>query len=118
MIQKLLRLQRLITNLRVRLFFVTRYVFYKDIWSVGEIKFSLLQYQNGAIVIPKSTNKDRIKSNIDIFDFELTEEDMEIIDSLNTNNRLVRFEQAAHDKNYPFGIEFWNYAFFMSNKLK
>jgi len=63
-------------------------------------------YQNGAVVIPKSTNKERIKSNIDIFDFELSKEDMEIIDNLNTNIRLVPFSHSANDKYYPFGIEF------------
>ncbi|XP_037052277.1 1,5-anhydro-D-fructose reductase-like [Bradysia coprophila] len=62
-------------------------------------------YQNGAIVIPKSTNKDRIKSNIDIFDFELSQREMEIIDSLNTNDRLISFNESIYDKNYPFGIE-------------
>ena len=32
--------------------------------------------QNGVITIPKSTHKERIEENYDIFDFELTEEDM------------------------------------------
>ncbi|KAJ6643073.1 1,5-anhydro-D-fructose reductase [Pseudolycoriella hygida] len=63
-------------------------------------------YQNGAVVIPKSTSKDRIKSNFDIFDFEISKEEMSVIDSLNDNTRLVPFAQAAHDSNYPFSIEF------------
>lgn len=66
----------------------------------------MFQYQNGAIVIPKSTNKDRIKSNIDIFDFELSKKEMEIIDNLNSNNRLVPFSHAVYDKYYPFSVEF------------
>lgn len=41
--------------------------------------------QNGVIPIPKSSNEERIKSNIDIFDFNLSSEDMKRIDSLNTN---------------------------------
>ncbi len=34
------------------------------------------ELQEGIIVFPKSTNPDRIKSNMDIFDFELTEDEM------------------------------------------
>lgn len=38
--------------------------------------------QKGIIAIPKSSNKNRIKENIDIFDFEISKEDMREIDSL------------------------------------
>ena len=41
--------------------------------------------QNGVIPIPKSSNEERIKVNIDIFDFNLSNEDMKKIDSLNSN---------------------------------
>lgn len=44
--------------------------------------------QNGVSVIPKSVHKDRIKENIDIFDFMLDGEDMEKIDSLNNGYRI------------------------------
>ena len=43
--------------------------------------------QLGIVTIPKSSNKDRIKENFDIFDFELSKEDMEKISSLNKNFR-------------------------------
>lgn len=43
--------------------------------------------QNDVIVIPKSVTPSRIKENSDIFDFELTPEDMERIDALNKNAR-------------------------------
>ncbi|MDR2121727.1 MAG: aldo/keto reductase [Flavobacteriaceae bacterium] len=43
--------------------------------------------QKGVITIPKSTKKERIISNADIFDFNLSEEDMQKIDALNTNDR-------------------------------
>ncbi|MDM5197887.1 aldo/keto reductase [Fictibacillus enclensis] len=43
--------------------------------------------QNGVVTIPKSVNKERIYQNSDIFDFELSREDMEQIDTLNTNHR-------------------------------
>lgn len=38
--------------------------------------------QKGVIPIPKSSNENRIKENIDIFDFEIFSEDMKAIDSL------------------------------------
>lgn len=43
------------------------------------------EVQNGLIVLPKSTNPSRIASNLDIFDFELTSEEMKEIYALDTN---------------------------------
>ena len=39
--------------------------------------------QRGTIMIPKSTHKERIISNFDVFNFELSEEDMAVMASLN-----------------------------------
>lgn len=44
--------------------------------------------QLGVIVIPKSSHEDRIKQNFDVFDFELSPEDMKVIESLDTNKRI------------------------------
>ncbi|WP_167281191.1 aldo/keto reductase [Paenibacillus lupini] len=44
--------------------------------------------QNGIVTIPKSVTKSRIIENADIFNFELTTEEMEAIDGLNENRRL------------------------------
>ncbi|UYG97646.1 aldo/keto reductase [Cytobacillus firmus] len=44
--------------------------------------------QNGIIVIPKSTKPHRIEENADLFDFELSQQDMELIDSLNEDLRV------------------------------
>ncbi|MGN7358945.1 aldo/keto reductase [Paenibacillus sp. SAF-054] len=44
--------------------------------------------QNGVVTIPKSTKEHRIVENAAVFDFELTKEDMERIDSLNQNHRV------------------------------
>jgi methylglyoxal/glyoxal reductase len=44
--------------------------------------------QNGVVTIPKTTKEHRIIENASIFDFELTEEDMERIDGLNQNHRV------------------------------
>lgn len=43
--------------------------------------------QCGIVTIPKSVKKQRIIDNADIFDFELSEEDMNTIDSMNRNHR-------------------------------
>ncbi|WP_026695880.1 aldo/keto reductase [Peribacillus kribbensis] len=44
--------------------------------------------QNGVITIPKSTKEHRITENADIFDFELSKEEMEKINSMNQNIRV------------------------------
>jgi diketogulonate reductase-like aldo/keto reductase len=43
--------------------------------------------QRGVIVIPKSLHQSRIASNFDVFDFELSNDDMEQINLLNRNTR-------------------------------
>ena len=42
----------------------------------------------GVITIPKSVTPSRIKDNINIFDFELTKDEIKIIDGLNKNSRV------------------------------
>lgn len=44
--------------------------------------------QNGIVTIPKSTKEHRIVENSTVFDFELTEEEMNQIDGLNQNHRV------------------------------
>ncbi|WP_203289598.1 aldo/keto reductase [Metabacillus sp. cB07] len=44
--------------------------------------------QNGVVTIPKSVKEHRIYDNAAIFDFELTQEDMERIDGLNRDERV------------------------------
>lgn len=41
--------------------------------------------QRGVVAIPKSVRKERMEENINIFDFELSSEDMEAIKALDTN---------------------------------
>ncbi len=45
--------------------------------------------QKGNVTIPGSRNPDHIKSNYDIFDFALSEEEMKRIDALNRNRKLL-----------------------------
>ncbi|AFZ91708.1 MULTISPECIES: aldo/keto reductase [Bacillus] len=44
--------------------------------------------QNGVITIPKSTKKHRIEENANVFDFELSADDIKRIDDLNENLRV------------------------------
>ncbi|CDN44637.1 aldo/keto reductase, partial [Paenibacillus sp. P22] len=53
--------------------------------------------QNGVITIPKSTNEKRIRENADVFDFELSHEDMALIEGLNQNKRF-----GADPDNFDF----------------
>ncbi|MFK4565771.1 aldo/keto reductase [Enterococcus sp. UD-01] len=53
--------------------------------------------QNDIIVFPKSVHKERIQENFDVFDFELSDEDMEKINQLNTGERV-----GADPDNFDF----------------
>jgi diketogulonate reductase-like aldo/keto reductase len=45
--------------------------------------------QHGVSSIPKSANLQRIKENFDVFDFEISQTDMDFIDTFNENLRVV-----------------------------
>ena len=66
------------------------------------------QTQRGVIVIPKSATKERIISNINIFHFELTGEEVAAISALDKNWRNCTFSIHGLDKHkeWPFAIEF------------
>ena len=52
--------------------------------SVAQVILRFL-IQSGVVVIPKSTHKERMAQNLDVFDFMLTEEDMQ---------RIVELDEA------------------------
>eukprot|EP00058_Branchiostoma_floridae_P022358 XP_002607848.1 hypothetical protein BRAFLDRAFT_56860 [Branchiostoma floridae] len=51
------------------------------------------QVQRGVVVIPKSSNPSRLKENSQIFDFELSEEDMTAVNNLNRDARILKKEE-------------------------
>ncbi|MCL6547501.1 MAG: aldo/keto reductase [Alicyclobacillus sp.] len=53
--------------------------------------------QHEVVTIPKSVHPERIRENADIFDFELSEEEMKRIDALNRNDRT-----GADPDNFDF----------------
>ncbi|XP_018330428.1 aldose reductase [Agrilus planipennis] len=62
--------------------------------------------QRGLIAIPKSVNKKRIQENIDVFDFQLTSEDVKYIDSFDCNGRIILWQWFTTHPHYPFNDEY------------
>lgn len=52
------------------------------------------ELQEGLIILPRSTNPERVAGNIDLFDFELTEEEMNAIRAMDTG-------KGKHDPEAP-----------------
>lgn len=53
--------------------------------------------QRNMLIIPRTQNKERLRDNMDIFDFELSSEDVKKISSLNTGRRM-----GADPENFSF----------------
>ncbi len=66
--------------------------------DVGQIILRF-EHQEGAIIFPKSTHPERMKSNMEIFDFALTEEKMNAIRALDTG-------KGCFDRDAPGVAEF------------
>nr|XP_024651512.1 aldo-keto reductase family 1 member C2-like isoform X1 [Macaca nemestrina] len=64
------------------------------------------QLQWGVVVLAKSFNEKRIKENFQVFDFQLTPEDMKTIDGLNKNIRYLEMSIFSHHPDYPFLDEY------------
>ncbi|XP_029455622.1 prostaglandin F synthase 1-like [Rhinatrema bivittatum] len=62
--------------------------------------------QRGIVTIVKSFNPKHIQENFQVFDFELPEEDMKLIDGLNKNLRYWDFKQFKDHPEYPFLDEY------------
>lgn len=55
--------------------------------------------QEGNIVFPKTTNKEHMKDNFNIFDFELTNDEMNRIKALDKNERYFKMTLEEQEKN-------------------
>uniref|UniRef100_F6WI49 NADP-dependent oxidoreductase domain-containing protein n=1 Tax=Ciona intestinalis TaxID=7719 RepID=F6WI49_CIOIN len=62
--------------------------------------------EKGHILLVKSSNPEHLKSNINIFEFSLTEEDMDELSKLDSGFRFCPFNANKPSKQYPFHIEF------------
>ena len=63
--------------------------------------------QQGISIIPKTWNIDYLKENIDIFDFELSLEEMALIDSLD-QGKFMNYNPYAMLNNVPSKYQGWN----------
>lgn len=55
--------------------------------------------QRGLVTMPRCDNPDYVRENMEIFDFQLTPQEMEIISGLNKNQRI----NAKNDPdNFPW----------------
>ncbi|XP_061037651.1 aldo-keto reductase family 1 member C3-like [Eubalaena glacialis] len=64
------------------------------------------QLQRGVIALAKSFNEKRLKENFQVFEFQLTPEDMQSLDGLNRNMRYFEEDSLSHHPNYPFHDEY------------
>lgn len=75
--------------------------------SVGQVLIRF-QIQRGVIAIPKSIKKSRLQSNFNVFDFNIPDEDMKALMSLDKGKagRVITIPDAMNHKDYPFHAEF------------
>ncbi|XP_036351105.1 prostaglandin-E(2) 9-reductase-like isoform X1 [Ochotona princeps] len=64
------------------------------------------QLQRGVVVLAKSFNEKRIKQNAQVFDFQLSSDDMKALEGLNKNFRYFPAEFVLEHPNYPFSDEY------------
>uniref|UniRef100_A0A8C5KF06 Aldo-keto reductase family 1, member C14 n=1 Tax=Jaculus jaculus TaxID=51337 RepID=A0A8C5KF06_JACJA len=64
------------------------------------------QLQRGVVVLAKSFNEKRIKENLQAFEFQLTSEDIRVLDGLNRNFRYNTAKFFGEHPNYPFSDEY------------
>lgn len=68
----------------------------------------LIRYliQRGLIVVPKSVTPARIVENMQVFDFQLTDEEMQIMNTSGLNQRQFKVQIMKDHPEYPYNEEF------------
>ena len=64
------------------------------------------QIQRGVAAIPKTVDKERMKENLNVFDFTLSDAEIKEIEGMNIGFRYNREESAKKMKEYPFSIPY------------
>uniref|UniRef100_G3T8M6 NADP-dependent oxidoreductase domain-containing protein n=1 Tax=Loxodonta africana TaxID=9785 RepID=G3T8M6_LOXAF len=64
------------------------------------------QLQRGVVVLVKSYNEKTIKENMQVFEFQLTSEDMKVLEGLNRNVRYFTADILIDHTNYPFSDKY------------
>ena len=64
------------------------------------------QLQRGVVVLAKSFSEKRIKENMQVFEFQLTSEDMKVLDDLNKNIRYISGSSFKDHPDFPFWDEY------------
>nr|XP_034366088.1 aldo-keto reductase family 1 member C1 homolog isoform X2 [Arvicanthis niloticus] len=62
--------------------------------------------QRGVVALAHSYEQSEMKENIQVFEFQLPSEDMEVLDGLNRNFRYFPVDIAAEHPNFPFSDEY------------
>src|SRR5882762_5213694 len=63
------------------------------------------QIQRGVVTFPKSAHKERIRENFQVFDFELTQDDLTKIAQLERGlerGKVVKWQELKRHPHYPF----------------
>ncbi|KAM9311508.1 aldo-keto reductase family 1 member C15-like [Gastrophryne carolinensis] len=62
--------------------------------------------QRGIVVLAKSFTAERIRQNFQVFDFELSAEDMKSLDGVNKNMRYLSIDDWKASPKYPYNEEY------------
>ncbi|XP_069619234.1 aldo-keto reductase family 1 member C1-like isoform X2 [Ranitomeya imitator] len=62
--------------------------------------------QRGCVVLAKSISPERIKENFQVFDFDLSDEDMKSLDGVNKEMRYMNVVSWKESPKYPYDDEF------------
>lgn len=65
-------------------------------------------YEQGVVVIVKSFNKERMKENLDIFDWQLTSEELHQINQIPQQKAFPALEFIHSEGPYTTVDEFWD----------